>query len=157
MLTRRTLLAAALAVPATAARPKGVLIDSHIHLFAKDQNRFPFHANAAYRPDPNASPQDLEDYRRFVAEARLDHAIIVHPEPYQDDHSYLEHCFAHEPSPGFFKGTILFDALDPKTPARMRAMTEKHSGRIVAIRVHAMNPPDEPVVTTTRAGSSLNP
>ena len=147
MLTRRALLASALALPA-AARPKGVLIDAHIHLFAKDQGAFPFHPDAPYRPDPDASPQDLEDYRRFIANAKIDHAIIVHPEPYQDDHRYLEHCFAHEPSPGFFKGTILFDPIDPKTPARMRATTGKHPGRIVAIRVHAMNPPGEPPMTS---------
>ena len=33
----------------------------------------------------------------------------------------LEHCFEQEPSPGFFKGTCLFDPVDPKTPARMDA------------------------------------
>lgn len=149
MLTRRSLLAAALAAPAAAlARPKGLLIDAHVHLFAKDQKRFPFHANAPYRPDTSASPQDLEEYRQFVEESKIDHTVIVHPEPYQDDHSYLEHCFAHEPRPGFFKGTILFDALDPKTPDRMRTMVKKHPGRIVAIRVHAMNPPDEGPATS---------
>ncbi len=149
MLTRRSLLAAAAAaVPAALARPAGLLIDTHIHLFAKDQRRFPFHANAPYRPDTAASPQDLEEYRRFVAEARIDHAVIVHPEPYQDDHSYLDHCFASEPRPGFFKGTILFDGIDPKTPDRMRAMARKHPGRIVTMRVHAMNPPDIPPETS---------
>lgn len=147
MLTRRTLLAAAFATPAL-ARPTGLLIDTHIHLFAKDRKRFPFHANAPYQPDTGASPQDLEDYRRFVDEAKIDHAVIVHPEPYQDDHAYLEHCFAHEPRPGFFKGTILFDGFDPKTPDRMRAMVNKHPGRIVAIRVHAMNPPGKPPATS---------
>ena len=144
MLTRRAILAAAFAAPLAAARPKGLLIDTHIHLFAKDQGRFPFHANATYRPDTSAAPQDLEEYRRFIAESKVDHAVVVHPEPYQDDHSYLEHCFANEPSAGFFKGTILFDPLDPKTPARMREMVKRHPGRIVAIRVHAMNGPGEP-------------
>ena len=149
MLTRRSLLAAALAAPAAALpRPNGLLIDTHIHLFAKDQKRFPFHANAPYRPDTSASPQDLEEYRTFVATAKIDHSVIVHPEPYQDDHSYLEHCFAHEPRPGFFKGTILFDGLDPKTPQRMSGMVKKHPGRIVTIRVHAMNPPDQPPSTS---------
>jgi hypothetical protein len=91
-------------------RPKGMLIDTHIHLFADDQKRFPYHANATYKPP--AEP--LEAYVTFVRQAKIDHAIIVHPEPYQDDHRYLEYCFAHEPSEGFFKGTCLYDAIAPQ-------------------------------------------
>jgi predicted TIM-barrel fold metal-dependent hydrolase len=62
-------------------RPTGVLVDTHIHLFAKDQTRFPYAPTGTYQPPP----ADLEDYKKFVAEARLDHGVIVHPEPYQDD------------------------------------------------------------------------
>ena len=72
-----------------------------------------------------------------MRKAKIDHAVIVHPEPYQDDHRYLEHCFAHEPSPGFFKGTCLFDPLAPETPARMEALMRKQPGRIVALRIHS--------------------
>ncbi|MEZ5395382.1 MAG: hypothetical protein R2724_21555 [Bryobacterales bacterium] len=105
MISRRAFLTtAAAALPAAAARPEGVLIDAHIHLFAKDQSRFPFHPNAPYRPDTSASPQDLEEYRRFVAESKIDHAVIVHPEPYQDDHSYLEHCFENSLTPASSRG-----------------------------------------------------
>ena len=115
-------------------RPAGILIDTHIHLFAEDQERFPYHANATYRP-PAA---DLEDYKVFVRESKIDHAVIVHPEPYQDDHRYLEYCFAHEPSPGFFKGTCLFDPIAEETPARMEELVRENPGRIVALRIHEM-------------------
>ena len=71
-----------------------------------------------------------------MRQARIDHTIIVHPEPYQDDHRYLEYCFQHEPSPGFFKGTCLFDPMAPDTPARMEALVKKHPDRIVALRIH---------------------
>ena len=125
---REFLAAAALAAP----RPKELLIDTHIHLFAADQQRFPYHPNATYRPPA----QDLADYIVFVRQAQIDHAVIVHPEPYQDDHRYLEYCFANEPSRGFFKGTCLFDPIAPETPARMAALVKKHPGRIVAIRIH---------------------
>ena len=74
----------------------------------------------------------------------LKHSIVVHPEPYQDDHRYLEHCFANEPSPGYFKGTILLDAFAKDSAERMRQLVERHQGRIVALRVHAMNAPGEP-------------
>ncbi len=29
-----------------------------------------------------------------MTEGGVDHAVVVHPEPYQDDHRYLEHCLA---------------------------------------------------------------
>src|SRR5438552_7181441 len=124
------------------ARPKGVLVDSHVHLF--DPQRVPYHPIATYRPP--AAP--LEAYVRFVREAGIDHTIIVHPEPYQDDHRYLEYCFAHEPSPGFFKGTCLFDPIAPDTPARMEAMVKKLPGRIVALRIHENLAAGKPATTS---------
>jgi predicted TIM-barrel fold metal-dependent hydrolase len=126
------------------ARPKGVIVDTHIHLFAPDQKRFPYHRNATYRPP--ARP--LEDYVKFVREAKIDHTIIVHPEPYQDDHRYLEYCFEHEPSPGFFKGTCLFDPIAPDTPARMEALVKKLPRRIVALRIHENQDPKKPPTTS---------
>ena len=126
-----------------AARPKGVLVDTHIHLFADDQMSFPYHPNATYKPPA----QPLEPYLQFIRESRINHVIIVHPEPYQDDHRYLEYCFEREPARGFFKGTCLFDPIDPKTPARMEELTRKHPGRIVALRIHENRDPKAPPTT----------
>lgn len=141
--SRRQLLAGALgAAPALwAARPTGILVDTHIHLF--DPQRFPYHVNATYRPPA----QTLEQYVQFVREAKIDHAVIVHPEPYQDDHRYLEYCFEKEPSPGFFKGTCLFDPVSPQTPQRMEALVRKLPGRIVALRIHVNRDPKTPPTT----------
>jgi predicted TIM-barrel fold metal-dependent hydrolase len=74
----------------------------------------------------------------------LNHAVIVHPEPYQDDHRYTEYCLEHEPSPGFFKATCLFDPVSPETPGRMQALVKKYRGRIVALRIHEMHEPGTP-------------
>jgi predicted TIM-barrel fold metal-dependent hydrolase len=123
-ISRRALLLSAAA--AAEANP----IDSHIHLF--DPKRFPYHASATYHP----GEETLDKYAPFAVNA-LSHSIIVHPEPYQDDHRYLEYCFQNEPRAGFFKGTCLFDAFDPKTPARMADLTKKWPNKIVALRVHA--------------------
>ncbi len=144
ILSRRGFVAAALgAVPALeAARPKGVLVDTHIHLF--EPERFPYHANATYRPP--AEP--LDKYLRFVAGSRIDHAVIVHPEPYQDDHRYLEYCFQNEPRPGFFKGTCLFDPVAAQTPRRMEALVKKHKDRIVALRIHVNREAGRPPTVT---------
>lgn len=131
-MNRRQFLLAASAGVAAAAATKGPLIDTHIHVFADDQKRFPYHANAAYKPP--AYP--LETYIKFAREAGIDHTLIIHPEPYQDDHSYLEYCFKNEPSPMFFKGTCLFDPIKPDTPGRMAELVKSNPKRIVAMRIH---------------------
>jgi hypothetical protein len=83
-LSRREILAAAVVSKAVAARPKGYLVDS-LHLFSDDQQRFPYHPNATYRP----SPKTVETYSEFVREVKIDHTVIIHSEVYQDDHRYL--------------------------------------------------------------------
>jgi predicted TIM-barrel fold metal-dependent hydrolase len=145
-ISRRQWLAGTLAAPLAAARPKGVLIETHIHLF--DPARFPYHPSAVYRPPAST----LESYTETVRQSKIDHTVIVHPEPYQDDHRYLEYAFAHEPSKGFFKGTCLFDPVAPDTPARMRELVKRNPGRIVALRIHENRKPGVP---PTEAGSAI--
>lgn len=131
VISRRSFVGAGLAsvAGAQAAPP---IVDTHIHLFSPDQATFPYHANAPYRPE--ASP--LDDYVVFARAADISHVVIVHPEPYQDDHSYLEYCFANEPSEMFFKGTCLFDPTAPATPERMAELAGRNPNRIVALRIH---------------------
>jgi predicted TIM-barrel fold metal-dependent hydrolase len=111
------------------------LVDTHIHLFAADTKRFPFHPQGTYQP----KPETLEDYVKFVKVAGIAHAIVVHPEPYQDDHRYLEYCFSNEPTKDFFKGTCLFDANRTDTPSRIDELTKRWPGRIRALRVHRVS------------------
>jgi L-fuconolactonase len=129
MLSRRQLLSLAAATPllADAASP---LIETHLHLF--DPDRFPYHPKATYKPEPLT----LATYAAFAKQAGIDGVVIVHPEPYQDDHSYLEWLFKFEPRKGFFKGTALFDPIDPKTPERLRTLVKRNPGRIVTLRIH---------------------
>jgi len=104
-------LAAASVLSATAgtpivigAEPRPVpRVDSHLHCFAgKDDSRFPYHERAPYKPDPPATPDHL---LRCMRDGGVDYAIVVHPEPYQDDHRYLEHCLTI--GKGNPKGTLL--------------------------------------------------
>jgi len=141
MMTRREFVVGAIAT--TLAHAPELLIESHIHLFAGDPVRFPYNTGS-YKP----STAPVEDYVKFVEQAQIHHAVIVHPEPYQDDHRYLEYCFAHEPSRHFFKGTCLFDPIDPKTPKRMEALLLRNRGRIVALRIHEIHPAGTPSTTT---------
>jgi predicted TIM-barrel fold metal-dependent hydrolase len=142
MISRRHYLGLLAGAALRAARPAGLLIDSHVHLF--DPKRFPYAPQGTYQPPA----QPLEPYVEFIRQAGIAHTIIVHPEPYQDDHRYLKYCFQHEPSPGFFKGTCLFDPIAPDTPARMEALVKKHPGRIVALRIHENHKPGTPPTTS---------
>ncbi len=124
----------AVAGVAHAARPKGPLVENTMHMFAADMTRFPPAKNAPYKPTPNS----LENYIAFVKEAQLDHTVLVQPEPYQDDESYIEYCFTQEPRPGYFKATCLYDPIDPATPGCIQALADKNPGRIVGMRMHEM-------------------
>ena len=136
MLTRRSLLLAPFADPPPAS------VEAHLHLF--EPQRFPYHPTATYQPP--AEP--LAPYLDFAKVHNIQHAIIVHPEPYQDDHRYLEYCFTHEKPAGLFKGTCLFDPIHPATPAKLKELTQRWPNRIVALRIHAVNNQDEPFLKT---------
>ncbi len=116
--------------PVSGATP---VIETHVHLF--DPQRVPYATDAPYKPPAYT----VEQHAELVKAAALTHSIIVHPEPYQDDHRYLEYAFEHEPRPGYFKGTCLFDPLRDDTPTRVRALTRRWPKRIVAMRIHAMS------------------
>ncbi len=139
-LTRRSLLAGAAGTRLFASE-RNTLIDSHVHLFL---SQFPYAPNATYKPHAIS----FEDYVAFLKRAGIDHVVVVHPEPYQDDHRELDFVFSHEPSPGFFKGTCLFDPIAKDTPARMEALAKKHPGRIVAVRIHENHKPGTPPTTS---------
>lgn len=112
------------------------MIDTHLHCFAgADDKRFPYHQDAPYCPQEAATPEHLLE---CMDGAGVDYAVVVHPEPYQDDHRYLEHCLAV--GAGRLKGTCLFFADQPGSIERMSALVKKHAGRIVAARIHAYAP-----------------
>ena len=136
--TRREILGVAASAGALIAAAAPPTVESHVHLF--DPERVPYAPGAPYKP----AAYTLEDHVKLVESAGLAHSIIVHPEPYQDDHRYLEYCLAHEPRPGYFKATCLFDPLREDTPGRMRALSERWPKRIVALRIHEMSGTPEP-------------
>lgn len=109
-------------------------VDTHLHCFAGSQDkRFPYHPRAPYTPEPAATPEHL---LKCMDAAGVSHAVVVHPEPYQDDHRYLEHCL--QVGDGRLKGTILLFADDPKSVAQLPGLAKKMP--IIAARVHAYAP-----------------
>jgi predicted TIM-barrel fold metal-dependent hydrolase len=112
------------------------MIDTHVHCFAgRDNGHFPYHPRGPYHPEAPATPEQL---LRCMDDGGVAHAVVVHAEPYQDDHRYLEHCL--EVGRGRLKGTCLFFADKPGSLDAMSALVRRHEGRIVAARVHAYAP-----------------
>jgi predicted TIM-barrel fold metal-dependent hydrolase len=135
--TRREALvtAAAFAVGSrlTAAEERTPVVDTHLHCFAgADDRRFPYRKEGPYAPAESATPEHL---LKCMEGAGVDFAGVVHPEPYQDDHHYLEHCLTV--GKGKLKGTCLFFAEKADTPKRIAELAKKLP--LVAVRVHAYN------------------
>jgi len=137
--SRRHLLqtAAAASVIAAGSRtvaadpPRIPRIDSHLHCFAGlGDPRFPYHDRAPYKPDKPATPEHL---LACMKDAGVDYAIVVHPEPYQDDHRYLEHCLAVGKEK--LKGTLLLFADREGSLDKLPELASKLP--VVAVRVHA--------------------
>ena len=121
---------------AETSRPSSAppVVDAHLHCFAgKNDSRFPYHPKGPYQPDAPATPQHL---LKCMDDAHIDYAIVVHPEPYQDDHRYLEYCL--DVGKGRLKGTCLLFADRPGSLDRMPDLVKRLP--IVAARVHAYAP-----------------
>jgi predicted TIM-barrel fold metal-dependent hydrolase len=109
-------------------------VDSHLHCFAgKGDSRFPYHERAPYKPDQAATPEQL---LQCMNDAGVDYAIVVHPEPYQDDHRYLEYCLTV--GKGKLKGSLLLFADREGSLEKMPELCSKLD--VVAVRVHAYAP-----------------
>lgn len=117
--------------------PKKVpVVDTHLHCFAGAKDaRFPYHPKGPYQPEQAATPEHL---LHCMDGAGVDFAVVVHPEPYQDDHRYLEHCL--KVGGPRLKGTCLFFADQPGFAEKMQTLVKKLPDKIVAARIHAYAP-----------------
>ncbi|MFT5328400.1 MAG: putative TIM-barrel fold metal-dependent hydrolase [Planctomycetaceae bacterium] len=110
------------------------LIDTHLHCFAGDKDsRFPYHKRAPYRPEQSATPEHL---LTCMDGAGVDFAVVVHPEPYQDDHRYLEHCL--KTGNGRLKGSMLLFSDRDGSLEKMPDLVKRLD--VVTARVHAYAP-----------------
>lgn len=116
------------------AAADSLVVDTHLHCFAGAKDaRFPYHAAGPYNPEDAATPEHLLS---CMIGSGVDNAVVVHPEPYQDDHRYLEHCLAV--GKGKLKGTCLFFADRPDSAKRTAELAKTLP--LVAARIHAYNP-----------------
>lgn len=109
-------------------------VDTHLHCFAgSGDQRFPYHKRAPYRPNAAATPEHL---LKCMDESGVDFAVVVHPEPYQDDHRYLEHCL--KVGKGRLKGTLLLFSDREGSLEKMPDLVKRLD--VVTARVHAYAP-----------------
>jgi predicted TIM-barrel fold metal-dependent hydrolase len=112
------------------------VVDTHVHCFAgRADPQFPYHPKGPYQPERASPPEHLLGCMR---EAGVDFAVIVHPEPYQDDHRYLEHFL--QVGQSRLKGTCLFFAGIADNTRRLAELVKSHPQAIVALRIHAYTP-----------------
>ena len=119
----------------SAAEPKRTpVVDTHTHCFAgKADARFPYHPRGTYQPEQPTTPEFL---LKLMDGAGVDHAVVVHPEPYQDDHRYLEYCLAV--GKGRLKGTLLVFADRPGSVEQLPDLAKRLP--VVTARIHAYLP-----------------
>ena len=112
-----------------------MIIEWNTHIFSPDLQRYPFHQDAAYRPEVSNKPTDpLGAYLERMEQEEIDRAVLVHPEPYGDDHRLILECMEREPQ--LLKGTCLFYPKDPDVPRKMEELIARQP-HIIAVRIHA--------------------
>ena len=112
-----------------------MIIEWNNHIFSPDLQRYPFHSRATYHPDLSQKPIDpLQDYLDHMEREGIDRAVLVHPEPYGDNHQLILDCLKKEKER--FRGTCLFYPQDPDAPSKLEVLVAQVP-QIVAIRFHA--------------------
>ena len=112
-----------------------MIVEWNTHIFSPDLDKYPIHPRAAYTPDLSKKPSDpLADYLADMERRQIDRAVIVHPEPYGDDHRLVLECLEREPER--LKGTSLFYPKDPDAPQRLEELVAQQP-LIIATRFHA--------------------
>lgn len=113
-----------------------MIVEWNAHMFSSDTARYPFHPNAAYVPARERWLADpLATYLEHMKQYQIDRAVIVHPEPYGDDHSLVLDCLDRVPD--IIKGTSLFYPRDPDAVKKMEDLVARQP-RIVGTRFHAV-------------------
>mgnify|MGYP001328506517 CR=1 FL=1 len=113
-----------------------MIIEWNAHMFSSHTDQYPFHNRAAYTPKAEMlSDAPLGEYMARMKEEGIDRAVLVHPEPYGDDHRLALDCVAARPD--LFKTTALFYPKDSDAPAKLKELVKENPESLVAFRFHA--------------------
>jgi len=134
-----------------------LLFDSHAHLVADDQQRYPRNpmqraADAPYRPpgvigrpgghhgpDPINEVPDVSRMLRWMKEEHVDGAVAVQKRMiYRYDNSYI--LDSSDGHPDTFSAVVILDAEDPATPDTVRGWIRDHG--LAGLRLFGGRKPD---------------
>lgn len=112
--------------PAAAGEPKRrpLVIDSHMHVWSDDLQRFPF--AHPYEADfkPPKTPASLDLLLKEMDEHGVSHCVLVQTIYHGWDNSYLVKCLQAQPKR--FRGQGLIDPTDPKVADKLEYWMRKH-------------------------------
>jgi predicted TIM-barrel fold metal-dependent hydrolase len=112
-----------------------MIIEWNEHMFSSDTERYPFHPNAVYHPKTDSMAEDpLAQYLKRMEQEGIDRAILVHPEPYGDDHRLVLACQEREPDR--VRITSLFFPKDPDAVAKLTDLVAAQP-KVISTRFHA--------------------
>jgi len=112
-----------------------MIIEWNTHIFSADVERYPFHERAVYTPSPDSLlPDPLDDYKQRMEQEGIERAVLVHPEPYGDDHRLVLDCIEQEPD--LFRITSLFYPKDEDAPQCLEELVQQQP-KVVSTRFHA--------------------
>ena len=123
-----------------------VVIEWNAHLFSSDVGRYPMYERFTRQPRtdaplPGAGGWDVpkptgevsDDYAESLRLRGIDRAVVVHPEPYVDDHRVVLDVLERRPE---WLGTSLFYPRESDAPAKLEALVQQQP-RIISTRFHA--------------------
>lgn len=103
---------------------KSTVIDTHMHVWSGDPQRFPF----AHPYDPAFKPPKMaatvEVLLKEMNEFGISHCVLVQTISHGWDNSYLGHCLRAYPKR--FRGQGLIDPTDPKVAEKLEHWVKKH-------------------------------
>jgi len=101
-----------------------VVIDTHTHVVAPDQSRFPLHPSGVGSTWYREAPCSADELAGLVAGAGVDAAVLVQAfGAYSYDNSYVIAAAAERPD--CFVSVAIVDAEDPQSPATLRTLARE--------------------------------
>jgi len=120
------------------------LIDTHTHVIAGDETRYPLRPSGVGSDWYREAPCTVEELAALTAGAGVDAAVLVQAfGPYADDNSYVVDAAAAYP--GRFVSVVVVDAEHPDAPARLRALADEPG--VTGVRLFCIGPLDRPQPT----------
>ena len=106
-----------------------MIIDSHVHVWVQDPEKYPWQPIGGYVPENEAS---VEMLLAEMDAASVDGAVLVQPTPYGWDNNYLLDAAGRYPDR--FRCVCLVDPLDKAGPQSLQILVEEH--HIAGIRIN---------------------